>query len=48
MKIINKIRKFGRTFPKLFVWVYASIFIACGVLVILGVLYEFLTKGAVN
>ena len=34
--------------PKLFVWLYASIFIGCGLVTIVGILYEFFTKGAVN
>jgi hypothetical protein len=38
----------GGTLPKLFVWVYASIFIGCGVVTVFGVCYEFFTKGYVN
>ena len=48
MKIIDFIQKKGSVLPKLFVWAYASIFIACGFLVIIGVSYEFITKGNVN
>lgn len=52
MKTINKIKNFvnhkGKSLPKLFVWAYASIFIACGLLVVVGILWEFLTKGTVN
>ena len=56
MKIIkslqDKVTKFvaerGSILPKLFVWVYASIFIGCGLVTIVGILYEFFTKGAVN
>ena len=56
MKIIkpltDRIAKFvkqkGGTLPKIFVWLYASIFIACGLLTIIGVVYEFYTKGTVN
>lgn len=56
MKLIkglqNRVSKFvknkGGVLPKIFVWIYASIFIGCGLLTIVGVLYEFLTKGAVN
>lgn len=56
MKLIKNIferaKKFvkgnGGTLPKLFVWVYASIFIGCGLVTVVGVLYEFFTKGAVN
>lgn len=50
--ISDRVKKFvrgnGGTLPKLFVWVYASIFIGCGLVTVVGVLYEFLTKGAVN
>lgn len=56
MKIIKslqtKVTKFvqerGGVLPKIFVWLYASIFIACGLLTIIGVIYEFATKGSVN
>ena len=56
MKIIkslqSKVTKFvqerGGVLPKLFVWLYASIFIACGLLTIIGIVYEFATKGSVN
>ena len=50
--LTDRIKKFvkcnGVPLPKLFVWVYASVFIACGVLTIIGIVYEFATKGAVN
>jgi hypothetical protein len=50
--LTERIKKFvkgnGGPLPKLFVWVYASVFIACGVLTIIGIVYEFATKGAVN
>ena len=56
MKIIkslqSRVSKFvkqkGGTLPKIFVWLYASIFIACGLLTLVGVIYEFATKGTVN
>jgi hypothetical protein len=56
MKIIkslqDKVTKFvanrGSVLPKLFVWVYASIFIGCGLVALIGIIYEFVTKGAVN
>ncbi len=56
MKIIknlqSRLSKFvkskGKTLPKIFVWLYASVFIACGLLTIVGILYEFYTKGSVN
>ena len=48
----NRISKFvkqkGGTLPNLFVWIYASIFIGCGLVTVFGVLYEFLTHGTVN
>ena len=46
--VTNFVKKRGSILPKLFVWVYASIFIGCGLVTIFGVLYEFCTKGAVN
>lgn len=56
MKLIkplaDRVRKFvkrnGGVLPKIFVWLYASIFIACGLLTIIGICYEFYTKGSVN
>jgi hypothetical protein len=30
------------------VWLYASIFIGCGLVAIIGIIYEFATKGQVN
>ena len=52
MKTITKIKRYiatkGRVFPKVFVWVYASIFLACGILGVIGVLIELLAKGSVN
>ena len=48
----DRVKKFvkgnGGPLPKLFVWVYASIFIGCGLVTIFGILYEFFTKGSVN
>ena len=56
MKLIkglqNRVSKFvknkGGVLPKLFVWIFASIFIGCGVLTIVGILYEFFMHGSVN
>ena len=56
MKIIksvqDRVSKFvkqkGGTLPKIFVWLYASIFIACGLLTIAGIIFDFATKGTVN
>jgi hypothetical protein len=47
-RISKFVRKKGGTLPKLFVWLYASVFIGCGLVTLAGVLYEFFTKGAVN
>ena len=47
-KVANFVKQRGGVLPKLFVWLYASIFIACGLLTIIGVIYEFATKGVVN
>lgn len=50
MKTITKVKRFiaSRSLPKLFVWAYASVFLACGFLGVLGVLIEIFTKGSVN
>lgn len=56
MKIIKtlttKLKQFvkgnGGAFPKLFVWVYASVFLGCGIVTVAGILYEFFTKGVIN
>ena len=47
-RVTKFVQKRGSIFPKLFVWLYASIFIGCGLVTIVGILYEFATKGAVN
>ena len=47
-KVTTFVQKRGSILPKLFVWLYASIFIGCGLVTIVGILYEFTTKGAVN
>lgn len=50
--LANKVKKFVKghdgILPKLFVWVYASIFIGCGLVTVFGVVYEFIIHGAVN
>ena len=50
--VADRVKKFvkgnGGVLPKLFVWVYASIFIGCGLVTIIGIVYEFMTKGSVN
>lgn len=47
-RISKFVKKKGGALPKLFVWLYASVFIGCGLVTLAGVLYEFFTKGAVN
>ena len=47
-RISKFVKKKGGVLPKIFVWLYASLFISCGLLTLVGVLYEFYTKGAVN
>ena len=42
------VQKRGSVLPKFFVWVYASIFIGCGLVAIIGIIYEFYAKGTVN
>lgn len=50
--LANRVKKFvkgnGGILPKLFVWVYASVFVGCGLVTVFGVIYEFVTRGAVN
>ena len=52
MKTITRIKRWvatkGKVFPKVFVWCYASVFLACGILGVLGVLIELITKGSIN
>ena len=56
MKIISTIKdrvtKFvkgkGGALPKIFVWVYAFAFLACGLLTIFGIVYEFFLKNIIN
>ena len=47
-RVSKFVKKKGGTLPKLFVWIYACIFIGCGMLTILGVLYDFFTHGSLN
>lgn len=47
-KVNGFVKKRGGVLPKLFVWIYSSIFIGCGLVTIIGILYEFCTKGQVN
>ena len=56
MKVIkpltDRIKKFvkgsGGTLPKIFVWVYATAFLACGFITIFGIIYEFFIKSIIN
>lgn len=56
MKIIkplaDRVKKFvkgnGGTLPKLFVWMYAAAFLACGFITIFGIVYEFFLKSIIN
>ena len=47
-KVAKFVQERGGVLPKLFVWLYASICISCGLLTIVGIVYEFHTKGSVN
>jgi len=47
-RVTKFVQKRGGTLPKIFVWIYASLFISCGLLTIVGVLYEFALHGSVN
>ena len=47
-RVTKFVQKRGSVLPKLFVWLYASIFIGCGLVAIIGIIYEFATKGQVN
>jgi len=48
----DRVKKFvkggGGTLPKLFVWVYAAAFLACGCITIFGIVYEFWLKSIIN
>ena len=47
-RVTKFVQKRGSVLPKLFVWLYASIFIGCGLVAIIGIIYEFATNGQVN
>ena len=47
-RVTKFVKKRGGTLPKLFVWIYASVFLGCGLVTIIGIIYEFATKGQVN
>jgi hypothetical protein len=50
--LTDRIKKFvkgsGGTLPKIFVWVYATAFLACGFITIFGIIYEFFIKSIIN
>ena len=47
-RVTKFVQKRGSVLPKMFVWLYASIFIGCGLVAIIGIIYEFATKCQVN
>ena len=47
-RVTKFVKSKGGILPKLFVWLYASLFISCGLLTIIGIIYEFVIKGSVN
>ena len=47
-RVTKFVKKRGGTLPKIYVWIYAFIFIGCGLLTICGVLYEFFMRGSLN
>ena len=47
-RVTKFVKQRGGPLPKIFVWLYASLFIGCGLLTVFGVLYEFLMHGSVN
>ena len=50
--LADRVKKFvkgnGGVLPKLFVWIYAAAFLACGFITIFGIVYEFFIKNIVN
>lgn len=47
-RVANFVRKRGGTLPKIFVWLYSAVFLACGFITIFGIVYEFFLKNIVN
>ena len=47
-RVANFVQKRGGTFPKIFVWLYAAAFLACGFITIFGIVYEFFIKNIIN
>ena len=47
-RVTKFVQKRGGVLPKIFVWLYASLFIGCGIVAVAGIIYEFYTKGQVN
>lgn len=47
-RVAKFVRQKGGTLPKIFVWLYAFAFLACGFITIFGIVYEFIIKSIVN
>ena len=47
-KVTSFVKKRGGVLPKIFVWLYAYLFIGCGIVAVAGIIYEFYAKGQVN
>ena len=47
-RVTKFVKNRGGTLPKIYVWIYGSLFISCGLLTIIGVLFEFFAHGSVN
>ena len=47
-RVTKFVKKKGGVLPKLFVWMYAAAFLACGFITIFGIIYEFIIKNIIN
>ena len=47
-RISRFVKKKGGPLPKIFVWLYAAVFLACGFITIFGIVYEFFLKSIIN
>lgn len=47
-RVAKFVKKRGGTLPKIFVWLYAFAFLACGFITIFGIIYEFFLKSIIN
>ncbi|MBR0294233.1 MAG: hypothetical protein IJQ91_07470 [Acidaminococcaceae bacterium] len=47
-RVTKFVKKKGGVLPKLFVWMYAAAFLACGFITIFGIIYEFFIKNIIN